>query len=123
MSVKEGSVDKFKVYVICVVLVELSGFDVGMVMREGTKIYSDMIVQPPLSPAPVVFPVAWTILYALMGIGVARIFSADPSEMTKWLWCSSLPSLFSIWRGVLFSSERRDLIWLLYGWLYCLFLP
>lgn len=43
------------------------------------QIYAQTIVKPPLSPPGWVFPVAWTILYALMGIGAARIYQAPPS--------------------------------------------
>ena len=64
-------------YVICVVLVEASGFAVGMATRNGTQIYADTINKPPLSPPGIVFPIAWTILYALMGIGFARVLLSD----------------------------------------------
>ena len=47
-----------KTYVLCVVLVELCGFAVGMLTRNGTKIYSESIIKPPLSPAPLAFPIA-----------------------------------------------------------------
>ena len=57
-------------YVVCVLMVELCGFVVGMMTRDGTAIYRDTIAKPPLSPAPIAFPIAWTILYALMGIGM-----------------------------------------------------
>ena len=42
--------------------------------------YSDSIVQPPLSPPGWVFPVVWTLLFALMGIGAARIYLSPPSS-------------------------------------------
>ena len=44
------------------------------------QIYAQTIVKPPLSPPGLVFPVVWTILYALMGIGAARIYQAPPSS-------------------------------------------
>ena len=52
----------------------------GWLTREGMQIYAQTIVKPPLSPPGWVFPVAWTILYALMGIGAARIYQAPPSS-------------------------------------------
>ena len=43
------------------------------------QLYAQTIVKPPLSPPGWVFPVVWTILYALMGIGAAKIYQAPPS--------------------------------------------
>ena len=108
-------------YVICVVLVELSGFIVGMLMREGTKIYSESIVQPPLSPAPVVFPIAWTILYALMGIGIARVLMAEASGARTAAMGFFFAQLFFnlAWSFIFFGAQRFDLAFV---WLVILFI-
>lgn len=42
-------------------------------------LYTQQIVQPPLSPPAIVFPVVWTVLYALMGIGAARVSLSEDS--------------------------------------------
>lgn len=65
------------VYFFCIFLTEFSGFLTGMLTRDATIIYTQSIAKPPLSPPPAVFPVAWTVLYALMGIGLARILLHD----------------------------------------------
>ena len=44
----------------------IGGAIVGLI-TSGYMDYSDM-VKPPLSPPGIVFPIAWTILYILMGI-------------------------------------------------------
>ena len=51
----------------------------GWLTREGSKLYSETIVQPPLSPPGFVFPIVWGILFALMGISGARIYLAPAS--------------------------------------------
>lgn len=66
-------------YVLCIILVEAAGFAVGMLTRSGTQLYADTIVKPLLAPPGIVFPIAWSVLYALMGIGLARIILADAS--------------------------------------------
>lgn len=45
----------------------------GLLARKGMKIYMQTVNKPPLTPPGWVFPVAWGILYALMGYGVSRI--------------------------------------------------
>lgn len=66
-------------YVFSIVLVELCGFIVGMLTRSGTALYATTINKPPFSPPGILFPIAWTILYALMGIGLACVIMVKPS--------------------------------------------
>ena len=48
----------------------------------GMMIYS-MLLQPPLSPAPIVFPIVWTVLYLLMGIASWLVSRTDIPEAQK----------------------------------------
>lgn len=40
---------------------------------DGIRAFSQTAIQPGFTPPPIVFPIVWTILYALMGIGMARV--------------------------------------------------
>ena len=51
----------------------------ALISGSGMAAYSTYN-QPPLSPPGMVFPIVWSILFALMGIGAARIWRAPPSE-------------------------------------------
>ena len=44
------------------------------------ELYKTQVVKPPLSPPAIVFPIVWGILYALMGIGIARVWLSARSE-------------------------------------------
>lgn len=104
-------------YVICVLLVELCGFGVGMMTREGTAIYRDTIAKPPLSPAPIAFPIAWTILYALMGISLARVIMSEASgDRTAAIALFAAQLVFNLaWCFIFFKAQRFGFafIWLL----------
>lgn len=52
----------------------------GWLTREGTQLFSETVAKPPLTPPSLVFPIVWGILYALMGIGAARVSLTEPSE-------------------------------------------
>lgn len=70
--------------------------------------------QPPLSPPAWLFPVAWTILYALMGL--ASYFAADSSEQSRdalMLYAVQLAVNF-IWPILFFSIAAYlfALVWL-----------
>ena len=69
-----------KPFLLWILLTEAVGGLSGWITRDGTKLYSQSILQPPLSPPGWVFPMVWTILFALMGIGAARIYRTPPSK-------------------------------------------
>ena len=71
---------KWKTYTFWILLTGAAGLVAGLLTREGTQIYGETIVKPPLSPPAILFPIVWTILYALMGIGAARIALSPPSD-------------------------------------------
>ena len=71
--------EKALTYFFSVLLTELSGLTVGLMTREGTRLYAHVIKKPPLAPPGLVFPIAWTILYALMGVALARVILSEKS--------------------------------------------
>lgn len=74
---------EWKVYGVFVLLTELVGIISGLITRDAMGAYSSMDVSVPLTPPAIVFPIVWTILYALMGIAAARIWLAQPSKERK----------------------------------------
>ena len=48
----------------------------------GSDSYST-IKKPPLSPPGVLFPIAWSILYILMGISLLMVLKEQPSHKTR----------------------------------------
>lgn len=69
----------WKPYILWILLTEAVGGLSGWLSRDGIEVYNATITQPPLSPPMWVFPIVWGILYALMGIGAARV-SLTPSS-------------------------------------------
>ena len=70
---------RWKVYAGWIAAAEGAGALSGLISRQGMKLYNDTVAKPPLSPPPAVFPAVWTVLYALMGIGMARVWLTPPS--------------------------------------------
>lgn len=100
-----------KTYLFCILFVEAAGFAAGMLTRNGTQIYAETINKPPLSPPGIVFPIAWTILYCLMAIGLAKIISAEQSSArTKGIVLFGIQlALNLIWCFIFFGVQRFDL--------------
>ena len=73
----------WKTYAFWIGLSEAVGLLAGLLTQNSVQIYSMMIQRPPLSPPAIVFPIVWTILYALMGISAARIRLTEPSAKQR----------------------------------------
>ena len=69
-----------KSYLFWILIIEATGLLSGLLSMEGMGEYAQNAVKPGFSPPALVFPIVWTILYALMGIGIARIRSTSSSE-------------------------------------------
>lgn len=110
----------WKPYLFWVLLAEAVGVLSGWLTRAATEVYSETIVKPPLSPPGWVFPVVWTVLFALMGIGAARVYLRPPSAMRSLglnLFIAQLAVNF-FWSPIFFNLQAFGLafFWLLILW-------
>ena len=110
----------WRTYVLWILLAEGVGGLSGWLTREGARLYSQTIVQPPFSPPAAVFPVVWGILFALMGISGARIYLAPASPIRTRgliLWGSQLVFNF-FWSIIFFNFQRfgAAFVWLAALW-------
>ncbi len=84
------------------------------------EIYTSQIVQPPLSPPAILFPIVWGILYALMGISAARIYLSAPSkERSLGLNIFAVQLVVNFfWSLIFFNAQAYGFafIWLLLLW-------
>ena len=63
----------WKQYAFWILLSEAVGLISGLLSMEGMNTYAETATQPSFAPPDVLFPIVWTLLYALMGIGMARV--------------------------------------------------
>lgn len=78
---------KLKTLILYVVITLLFGVLGALLGGDTSAIYSTL-VKPPLSPPGIVFPIVWSVLYALMGTG-AYILSTENAD--------SVPSLLKLY--------------------------
>ena len=79
--------------------------------------------QPPLSPPGWVFPLAWTILYSLMGVAAYLVWMRDSTGRNGALFFYGLQLIFNfVWPLLFFNARayRASLIWLLLLWVLIL---
>jgi len=97
--------NNWKTYVIWIVVTEAVGALSGLLTREGTRLYAASVVKPPLSPPALVFPIAWAILYALMGAGAARVaLSGTSAARSRGLLLYFVQLAFNFFWSIIFFN-------------------
>ena len=106
---------KIRPYVGFSALALLVGGLSSMITQDQMEAFS-ALRQPPLSPPGWVFPVAWTILYLLMGIGMAIVWRKSDGGSRRRaviIWGVQLAANF-LWPLLFFLWQLRllSLVWL-----------
>ena len=116
----------WKTYLFWTVLAEAVGALAGFLTRKGTKLYKYTIVKPPLSPPGIIFPIVWSILYALMGIGAAQIYLAPESKERHTALNVFVAQLIVnfFWSLIFFNAQAFGfaLLWLILLWILVLWM-
>lgn len=88
----------------------------SIAVTKGIAVY-EQLAKPPLTPPGAVFPVAWTILYVLMGIGAAMVWTSSAKNrsaaMVLYAVQLALNLLWSVWFFG-FHAHLFAFIWLLF---------
>lgn len=114
----------WKSYVFWILLAEAVGALSGWLSREGSEVFSQTVIQPPLSPPAILFPIVWTILYALMGIGAAQVSltpsSPERSRSLNLVLIQLVVNFF--WSLIFFNAQAYGFafLWLLLLWVLVL---
>ena len=116
----------WKPYAFWIIFTEAVGGLSGWLTRGGTKLYRTTIIKPPLSPPGIVFPIVWSILFALMGVGAARIYLSPASNArSRALGIFLLQLAFNFFWSIIFfnlQSFGLALLWLVVLWVLILWM-
>ena len=111
---------RFKPYIIgCAIPLAVGGLSALLTMG-NMDIYKELN-QPPLAPPAWLFPVAWTILYVLMGIGSTMIYLSEGAAMDARrdaLFTYAVQLVFNFFWSIFFFNLRAFLF--SYFWLMCM---
>ena len=117
---------KWKTYGLWILFTEAVGGLSGWLARDGMQIYKAVVEKPPLSPPSWVFPVVWTILFALMGAGAARVYLAPASPArSQGLRLFLVQLAFNFFWSILFFELQQfgfACIWLAALWVLILWM-
>ena len=109
---------KLKPYIISIAIALAVGGLSALITMDNMDLY-DQIETPPLSPPSIVFPIVWTLLYTLMGISAALIYTdrfASMKEKRSALYTYALSLVFNFFWSIFFFNGNFFLfsfVWLL----------
>jgi len=109
-----------RLLLLCIAIPLIVGIVAGLLTRNSMEVFS-VVEKPPLAPPAWLFPVVWTILYALMGISSYIVLTSDASQeeiksamqlyayqlVVNFLW----PTFFFNFGWYLFSFLWLILLW------------
>ena len=101
--------NKFKLFISILIPVAIGGV-VGFIINPYINYNS--LIQPPLSPPSIAFPIVWTILYILMGISYYLLKSPRKKEKIVYFIQLGVNALWSIFFFI-FKWRLFAFIWIL----------
>ncbi len=105
---------KTKAYVISI-LIALAAGGISAIFAMGAMEEYSKLRQPPLAPPSWLFPIVWTILFALMGISAARVYLKETPQTKPALASYAVQLIINIiWTPLYFALNLRlaAFIWL-----------
>ena len=113
--------DNIKNYAVSILIaLAVGGFSV-LLTSGNMNLYSE-ITKPALAPPSILFPIVWTVLYALMGISAAVIYNKEDSNADKVksaLTVYGINLFLNFFWSIIFFNMRAFLfsfIWLVALW-------
>ena len=101
--------NNIKTFIISVLIPLLTGGLAGLLTSKSMVIYKHLNL-PPLSPPGFIFPIVWTILYILMGIGAYFIIISNSSTRTEALRTYALQLVLNFLWTIVFFNMRNFLL-------------
>ena len=113
--------EKIRNYAVSIAIALAVGGLSALLTAGNMDLYSE-ITKPPLAPPSILFPIVWTLLYILMGIGAAMVYGEKgikPDEVRKALTVYAVSLFLNFFWSIIFFNLRAyffSFIWLIALW-------
>lgn len=109
-----------RIFLICLAIPLIVGATAGLITKDSMEIFG-MLDKPPLSPPGWLFPVVWTVLYAMMGAASYFILmsGAEQKQIRLSLGVYALQLVFNFLWSILFFNAGLyffSFAWILVLW-------
>ena len=110
--------NKIKPYVVFVLIALGVGALSALLSKNGMEMYQNNAIKPPLSPPNILFPIVWSVLYVLMGISAAIVWTKrdiDPDMAYDGLKAYALQLVMNFFWSIIFFNMQA--YWFAFVWL------
>ncbi len=110
--------NKTKIYIASTAISLIVG-SISAILTSGSMDIYSSLKTPALSPPAIVFPIVWTVLFALMGISAAKIYIANGRRIDSALLIYAAQLAVNFAWSLIFFNGRYFLfafIWLILLW-------
>jgi len=105
---------------LLIAAIPLIGGIISGLLTMGNMDYYDTLTKPPLSPPGILFPIAWSILYILMGISSLIIAKSSSPDKQNALTVFYTQLIFNLLWPLIFFNLNELLfafVWLVFLWI------
>lgn len=96
--------------ILCLLICIGGGWISGLFSNQSTEQWYPTLIKSPLTPPNFVFPIAWTILYFMMGIALYLVWSAPEKIKKIPLLLFAIQLFFNfIWSFIFFYLQKPGL--------------
>ncbi len=111
---------QWKKFIVCLAIPLAVGGLSALLTQNSMKTFGTLN-QPPLAPPAWLFPVVWTLLYAMMGIASYLVVTCgQPYRARTALWVYGAQLIFNFFWSILFFNLQA--YWAAFVWLILLWL-
>ncbi len=107
----------WKTYALFVGITLFIGALSAFFSRNGMEGFQENVTQPLLSPPMILFPIVWTVLYILMGVGASRVYlEGAKAGKSRCLNLYVVQLVFNFFWSLIFFNARAygfAFLWLL----------
>ncbi len=113
--------EKIESYIIGILIPFAIGLLSTFFTRNNMDLYQT-IARPALAPPAIVFPIVWSILYILMGVGSTIVYNSDTAserEKKNAMLIYALQLAFNFFWSIIFFNLRNfgfSLVWIIALW-------
>lgn len=99
---------KKKVYAVAILIPLIVGGISALITRSAMMEYVDNVAKPSFAPPALVFPIAWSILYVLMGISSGMVYLSESDDKREALTVYAVQLAVNfLWSIIFFNLELR----------------
>lgn len=116
-------IKKLKPYIISILLTLAIGGLASLLTSSNADVYHNLN-RPALAPPPILFPIVWSLLYILMGIGVGQVYtlrSSAPKSASCGIKLYIIQLVMNfLWTIIFFNTQAFlfAFIWLALLWIF-----